>query len=106
MKTEMKLLTTLTTFLILSSCGSRFKYRPVIYGHDYINQEIITPVTYKRIRTNDKKFNEYASIKLDDLSKLALVLKYAKLPLKVRILVDKYSQELTKRLKENKDILK
>ena len=104
MKTEMKRLATLTTFLIVSSCGSLTKYRPSIYGHDYRNQEIITPVTFERISCGNPTFNEYASVKLDDLVKLALVLKYAKLPFKVRVLVDGFTKEVEKRNKENKTL--
>jgi len=101
----MKLLTILTTCLILNSCGTNTKYRPSIYGHDYKAQEIITPITYKRVKCGDPEFNEYASVRLDDLSRLALILKYAKLPRKVRLLIENFRKEVEQRNKENKKFL-
>lgn len=103
-KTVTPLLITLT--ILLSSCGSKTTYRPSIYGHDYINAEIITPVTHKRISCSEKDFNKYVSVDLKDLSKLAMVLKYAKLPRKVRILIEAFSKEVKKRKKQAKSLSK
>lgn len=100
----MKQLTTLMMFLILSSCGSLTTYRPSIYGHDFKTMEIVTPVTYERISCGEKEFNKYASIKLSDLSKLALILKNAKLPKKVRFIIERFKREVDKRAKENKEL--
>ena len=102
MKTEKKLLIHLTIFLLLSSCGSRTTYKPSIYGHDYLNQEIITPVTHERIYCGSPEFNKYATVKLEDLVSLALILKYAKLPKKVRLIVEGFRKEVATRNKQNK----
>ncbi len=101
--TVIKLLLTLT--ILCASCGSTTDYRPSIYGHDYINREIITPVTFERISCGDKRFNEYVSVNLDDLAKLALILKHSKVPKKVRLLVEKFKKEVDLRAKlQNKDV--
>lgn len=94
----MKQLMILTIFLF-SSCGSHTTYRPLIHGHDYLNQEIIVPRTHERIHCGEKRFNKYVSLSLDDLTRLALVLKNAKLPKKVRLLVEKFSHELIEKNK-------
>ena len=88
--------------ILLSSCGSTTTYRPSIYGHDYITREIITPVTHKRISCGDKDFNKYVSVNLSDLAKLAIILKNAKVPKKVRILVEGFKNEVDQREKENR----
>jgi len=105
MKIETKLLTTLTLLCVLSGCLSHTKYRPSIHGHDYLNQEIIEPKTYRRIYTGDPAFNEYVSISLDDLAKLALVLKNAKLPRKVRFIVERFTKEVKEVEAVNKKFL-
>ena len=89
----MKLLIFLT-ILCVSSCGSPTTYRPSIYGHDYITRVIVTPVTRKRISCGDREFNKYVSVSLKDLSKLAIILKEAKVPRKVRILVEAFNKEV------------
>ena len=89
----MKLLL-LLTILCVSSCGSQTTYRPSIYGHDYINREIITPVTFERISCGERDFQKYASVNLKDLSKLALILQEAKLPKKVRIIIEAFEKEV------------
>ena len=104
MKTATKLLTTLTTLLVLSGCLSHTKYRPTIYGHDYQNQEIITPTTHERIYTGSPAFNKYVSISLHDLAKLALVLKNAKLPRKVRFIVERFNKEVKQVEAANKSL--
>ena len=101
----MKQLTYLTILLILSSCLSHTKYRPSIYGHDHVTQEIVTPVSHERIYTGDPEFNKFVSIKLSDLSKLALVLRHAKLPRKVRRIVEKFTKEVKTVEKQNKTLL-
>ena len=95
----MKLLILLTILCV--SCGSATTYRPSIYGHDYINQEIVTPTTHERISCGAEDFNKYVSISLKDLTKLALVLKYAKVPKKVRVLIEGFRKELKKVKKAN-----
>jgi hypothetical protein len=97
-KTASKLLTTLT-ILCASACGSNTTYRPSIYGHDYVNREIITPATYARISCGDAEFNKYVSVNLDDLAKLALILKHSKVPKKVRVLIEDFSKEVDLRVK-------
>jgi hypothetical protein len=94
------LLILLTTSL--SSCGSPTKYRPSIYGHDYVQREIVTPVTHVRISCGDEEFNKYVSVSLKDLSKLALVLKEAKVPKKVRVLIEGFGKEVDLRTKLQK----
>lgn len=86
--------------LFVSACGSTTSYRPSIYGHDYKNMEIITPVTYQRISCGDPAFQRYVSVDLDDLRKLALVLKNAKVPKKVRILIEGFGKEVDQRFKQ------
>lgn len=76
------------------SCGSKTKYRPSIYGHDYMNMEIIKPVTFDRVSCGDPDFNKYVSVSLDDLSKLALVLREAKVPRAVRVIIENFNKEL------------
>ena len=105
MRTETKLLATLTLLCVLSGCLSTTKYRPSIHGHDYLRQEIIEPITYRRIYTGDAEFNRYVSISLDDLAKLAIVLKNAKLPRKVRRIVERFSKEVKTVEKKNKQLL-
>lgn len=103
MKTGMKLLTTLTMLCVLSGCLRSTSYRPTIHGHDYLNQEIIEPKTYRRIYTGSPEFNKYVSISLADLSKLALVLKNARLPRKVRRVVERFTKEVKRvKYKNNK----
>jgi hypothetical protein len=104
MKTEMKRPVFLTMFLI-SSCASGTKYKPSIYGHDYRNREIITPVTHERIYCGTREFNKFASVRLEDLTKLALILKYAKVPRKVRLIVENFRKEVAKRNKQNKTLM-
>lgn len=94
----MKLLIALT-ILLVSSCGSPTKYRPSIYGHDFVNREIVTPNTHVRISCGDRQFNKFVSVSLDDLAKLALVLKEAKVPKKVRILIEGFGKEVSLRKK-------
>ena len=96
----MMLLMLLTTSLV--SCGSPTKYRPSIYGHDYIQREIVTPKTHVRISCGDREFNKFVSVSLDDLAKLALVLKEAKVPKKVRILIEGFGKEVSLRAKLQK----
>jgi len=103
MKIETKLLTTLT-ILFLSACGSNTTYRPSIYGHDYINREIITPVNHARISCGEEAFNKYVSVNLNDLAKLALVLKHSKVPKKVRLLIENFKKEVDLRVKQNKSL--
>lgn len=79
--------------ILLNSCGSVTTYRPSIYGHDYRSREIITPVTHERISCGDKDFQKYVSINLKDLSKLAVILKNAKLPKKIRIVIENFKKE-------------
>ena len=98
MTIETKLLTILT-ILCLSACGSITTYRPSIYGHDYINREIVTPTTHARISCGDREFNKYVSVSLEDLTKLALILKHSKVPKKVRRLVEKFTKEVDLRAK-------
>jgi len=105
MKIEMKLLTTLILLCVLSGCLRSTSYRPTVYGHDYLNQEIITPTTHKRIYTGDPEFNKFVSISLEDLSKLVLVLKNARLKRKVRRVVEKFSKEVKQVEKQNKQLL-
>lgn len=97
MKTGMKLL--IFSTILLSSCGSTTSYRPSIYGHDYINREIVKPVTHERISCGENDFNRFVSIDLDDLRKLALVLKNAKVPRKVRILIEGFEKEVNRKRK-------
>jgi len=85
--------------ILLNSCGSVTTYRPSIYGHDYAQREIITPETHVRISCGDQEFNKYVSVSLSDLSKLAIILKNAKVPKKVRILVEGFSKEVKLRKK-------
>ena len=75
-------------------CRSTTTYRPSIYGHDFIRREIVVPVSKKRISTGDKEFNEFVSIKLTDLSKLVLILDDAKLSKKVRVIIEKFDNEI------------
>jgi hypothetical protein len=97
----------LTILLInLSACGSQTTYRPSIYGHDFETREIITPSTHIRISCGAREFNKYVSVSLKDLSKLALVLKNAKVPRKVRILIEGFGKEVALRKKQNEKLLK
>ena len=105
MKTETKLPIILTLLCVLSGCLGHTKYRPSIHGHDYLRQEIIEPTTHRRIYTGDAEFNKFVSISLDDLAKLALVLKNAKLPRKVRRIVERFSKEVKTVEKKNKQLL-
>ncbi len=84
----------LTLLITLGSCRSTTTYRPTVYGHDYITREIIEPKTYRRINTGDKEFNKFVSFSLDDLAKLRLLLKDAKLSKKVRIIIEKFDKDL------------
>lgn len=84
----------LILLITLGSCRSTTTYRPSVYGHDYITREIIKPKTYERISTGDKEFNKYVSFSLDDLNKLRLILKDAKLSKKVRIIIEKFDNEV------------
>ena len=84
------LLLTLST----TSCSSNTTYRPKIYGHDYYTMTIIEPVTYKATYCGDPDFNKYVSVKLEDLTKLALVLKKAKLPIHIRIIIEEFNNDI------------
>jgi len=79
---------------IFGSCRGSLVYRPMIYGHDYVGREIITPKTKVRISTGDREFNKFVSISFDDLNKLAALLKDGKFSKKVRILVGKHKKNL------------
>lgn len=85
----------LILLITLGSCRSTTTYRPSVYGHDYITREIIAPKTHKRISTGDKEFNKYVSFSLTDLTKLRAILKDAKLSKKVRIIIEKFDNEVT-----------
>lgn len=89
----MKLLIFLT-ILCVTSCGSPTTYRPDVYGHDYMNMTIIEPISKRRISCGDEEFNEYASVKLKDIVKIATVLKKAKLPRHIRILIEDFETEI------------
>ena len=89
----------LLMILCVSSCGSSTKYRPEILGHDYKNLEIIKPKTYERVYCGDESFNKYASVSLKDLKKIALILKEAKIPWQVKVIVEELEKEV-KRLEK------
>lgn len=82
------------TILCISGCGSNTTYRPLVYGHDYMNMTIIEPKTFRRISCGDEEFNGYASVRVEDIAKLATVLKKAKLPRHIRILVEQLNNEV------------
>lgn len=89
----MKLLLFLT-ILCVSGCGSNTTYRPMVYGHDYMRMALVEPVTFRRISCGDEEFQEYASVKVEDLVKIATVLKKAKVPKHIRVLVESLTKEL------------
>lgn len=80
--------------LCLTSCGSNTTYRPEILGHDYMRMELVKPKKQGRISCGDPQFEMYASVHLNDLKKLALILKKAKLPRHVRLLVEELNKEV------------
>lgn len=71
-----------------------------------MNMTIIEPVTKRRVSCGDDEFNEYASVRVEDIAKLATVLKKARLPKHIRILVEEFNNEIkmleTKGLDSNK----
>lgn len=91
----MKQIAMLLLIALTTSCGSsETTYRPVVYGHDYVAMEIIRPITFERVSCGDPDFNKYVSVSIDDLVKLATVLKNAKLPRHIRIIVEQYTSDL------------
>lgn len=84
----------LTMLCAVISCAGQTTYRPSVFGHDYVNGEIVTPYTHERISCFDKKFNSYASFRIDDVKKVALALKYAKLPKDVRIILERIKKDV------------
>jgi hypothetical protein len=67
----------------------------MIYGHDYNAMTIIEPVTKRRVSCGDAEFEAYASISLEDLTKLGALLKTGKFPRHIRILVEEFNKELS-----------
>lgn len=59
-------------------------------------QTIIEPKTFKRISCGEPEFQAYASVSIDDLVRIATVLKNAKLPRHIRILVEQFNEEVKK----------
>ena len=90
----MKKIAILLLISLTTSCASSTTYRPKIYGHDFQDGSIIAPKTHERISCSEFRFNEYVSISLDDLAKLALALKNAKLPRHIRIIIEDVNREL------------
>lgn len=95
------LLLTLSTIFLISSCGSTTTYRPPIAAHDYKNMELVLK-DHSRVYAGDKKFNEYASIHLDDLIKIAIIIKNAKLPKHIILIVEQYEKEVLKLKQKSK----
>lgn len=90
----MKLLIFLT-ILFVSSCGSPTTYRPWIHGHSTKDQAIIVPQTKERIYCSEDRFQEYVSVSIQDLQALALILKHAKVPKKVRIIIERFNKDVS-----------
>lgn len=90
----------LLTIFLISSCSTPTTYRPSIYGHDYVNSEIVTPITHERISCGASEFNRYASVSLEDLTNLALVLKYSDVPPEVRIIIEGFTNEVDNLVEE------
>lgn len=57
--------------------------------------ELVRPKKKGRISCGDPQFEMYASVHLNDLKKLALILKKAKLPRHVRIIVEQLNNEVS-----------
>ena len=55
---------------------------------------IIEPITKRRISCGDAEFNEYASVRVVDIAKIATALKSAKLPRHIRLLIERLNNEL------------
>lgn len=99
----MKLLIYLTILCASLGCGSTTTYRPWIHGHSALEEAIIVPQTKERIYCNDEeRFQKYVSVSILDLQKLALILKHAKVPKKVRIIVENFRKDVEK-LKEKEE---
>ena len=86
---------------VVSSCGSKTKWRPPIYGHDYKRGEIVAP-DHSRISTTSDKFNCFVSVRIDDFKKVALALNKGKFPRHIRILIEKYKMVEKSKKKINK----
>ena len=93
----MKLLIVL--MILCASCGSDIKYRPIVLSHDYKNMELVKPNRQGRIYAGDPEFQEYASVHVQDIANIALVLKNAKVPWYLKHILKDINKKLTKDLK-------